>query len=163
MDFLIMDCGDKIKGESTVDGYKDKIELLAFTHGASMQITGDQSNQKRTSGKPNHQDFTVTKYVDLSSCPLMQHLNAGNAIPVVKVFVVQNEENKNNAIMTYEMVDVVLSSISYGGGGGGKPTETVSLNYGAITWTYKPQLATNVTKGQTSTTWSLELNKAAAK
>jgi len=160
MDLVIMDLGDTIKGESTVDGYKEKIELLSFSHGVAMQITGDQSNQKRTSGRPNHQDFTISKYVDLSTCKLLANCNAGTAIPLVKVFCLQNEQGKMNPIITYEMSNVVVSSISESGGGSQKPVETVTLNYSKIVWTYKPQLANNEAKGQDSTKWSLESNKA---
>jgi len=160
MDSLIMDCGDKIKGESTLDGYKDKIELLSYSHGVAQQITGDPSNQKRTSGKPNHQDFTVTKYLDLSSCNLINYCNAATAIPTVKVFVLQNEDGKVNPIMTYELSNVIVSSVSVGGGGGGKPQETVTMNYGKIAWTYKPQKAEGDVNGQDSAKWSLQTNKA---
>jgi len=160
MDSLILDCGDKIKGESTLTDYKDKIELLSYSHGVAQQITGDQSNQKRTSGKPNHQDFTVTKYVDLASCNLIHYCNAAIPIPTIKVFVLQNEADKTNAILTYEMTNALVSSISVGGGGGGKPQETVTFNYTKISWTYKPQKATADVSGNDSAKWSLETNKA---
>jgi len=160
MDSLIMDCGDKIKGESTLDGYKDKIELLSYSHGVAQQITGDQSNQKRTSGKPNHQDFTVTKYADLATCSLINYCNAATAIPSVKVYVLQNEEGKVNPILTYELSNVIVSSVSVGGGGGGKPQETVTMNYSKIAWTYKPQKSEGDVNGQDSAKWSLETNKA---
>lgn len=62
MEVLIMDCGDAIKVDCQLAGYQGQIELLSFSHGVAQQITGDQSNTKRTSGKPNHQDFTVTKW-----------------------------------------------------------------------------------------------------
>src|SRR5438270_7007076 len=110
MDVLILDCGDTVKGESTLNGYKDKIEILSFSHGVAQQITGDQSNQKRTSGKPNHQDFTVTKYLDLSTCSLINYCNAATAIPLVKIFCCQNEEGKINPIVTYEMTNCLVSS-----------------------------------------------------
>jgi type VI secretion system secreted protein Hcp len=160
MDSLIADFGDKIKGESTIDGYKDKVELLSYSHGVAQQITGDQSNQKRTSGKPNHQDFTVTKYVDLSTCAIIAACNAAQAIPSVKIYVLQNEDGKVNPIMTYELSNVIISSDSVGGGGGGKPQETVTLNYSKIAWTYKPQKAAGDVNGQDAAKWSLETNKA---
>jgi type VI secretion system secreted protein Hcp len=160
MDAIILDCGDKVKGESTLDTYKDKIEILSFSHGVAQQITGDQSNQKRTSGKPNHQDFTVTKYLDLASCVLIGYCNSATPIPLVKVFVLQNEDGKTNPIMTYELTNALVSSISVGGGGGGKPQETVTFNYTKITWTYKPQKSDAAVNGQDSAKWSLESNKA---
>lgn len=160
MDALIADFGDKIKGESTIDGYKEKVELLSYSHGVAQQITGDPSNQKRTSGKPNHQDFTITKYVDLATCAIIAACNAAQAIPSVKVYVLQNEDGKVNPILTYELSNVIISSDSVGGGGGGKPQETVTLNYSKIAWTYKPQKATGDVNGQDAAKWSLETNKA---
>ena len=49
MDVLILDCGDAIKGESTLADFKDKIEILSFSHGVAQQITGDQSNHASVS------------------------------------------------------------------------------------------------------------------
>jgi type VI secretion system secreted protein Hcp len=60
MDILILDCGTDIKGESKLSDFADKIELLSYSHGVAQQITADQSNTKRTSGKPNHQDFIAS-------------------------------------------------------------------------------------------------------
>jgi type VI secretion system secreted protein Hcp len=160
MDAIVGDFGDKIKGECTLDGYKDKVELLSFSHGVAQQITGDQSNQKRTSGKPNHQDFTVTKYVDLATCAIINACNAAQAIPLVKVYVLQNEDGKVNPIMTYELTNVIISSDSVGGGGGGKPQETVTMNYTKISWTYKPQKPEGDVNGQDAAKWSLATNKA---
>ena len=155
MDLIILDCGDKIKGECKITDYVDKIEILSYSHGIAMQITGDQSNTKRTSGKPNHQDLTVTKYMDLATTPIIQHCNEATVIEKVKLTVGQNEQGKMNAIMTYDLENVLFSSTSVGGGGGGKPQETVTMNYTKITWTYKPQVEKGEVKGQDATSWNL--------
>ena len=160
MDVLILDCGDGVKGESTLDSYKNKIEILSFSHGVAQQITGDQSNQKRTSGKPNHQDFTVTKYVDLASCNLIDYCNQAKPLATVKVTVGQNESGKVNAILVYTMTNALVSSVSVGGGGGGKPQETVTFNYTKIQWDYKQQASAVSDSGTNSAKWSLESNKA---
>jgi type VI secretion system secreted protein Hcp len=160
MDTIILDCGDAVKGESKLDGYVDKIELLSFSHGVAQQITGDQSNQKRTSGKPNHQDFTVTKYVDLATANLIDYCNQAKPLASVKVIIGQNENGKVNAILTYTMANALVSSISVGGGGGGKPQETVTFNYTKIQWDYKQQAGAVSDSGTNSAKWSLETNKA---
>jgi type VI secretion system secreted protein Hcp len=160
MDQIILDCGDAIKGESTLDSYKDKIELLSYSHGIAMQITGDQSNQKRTSGRPNHQDFTCTKYVDLASCVLINNCNSANVIPTVKIIIGQNEQGKVNPYLTYELTNAIVASVSIGHGGGDKPVETITFNYTKISWTYKPQKPVGEVSGQNSAKWSLETNKA---
>jgi type VI secretion system secreted protein Hcp len=160
MDVLILDCGNDIKGECTVDGFKDKIEILSFSHGVAQQITGDQSNQKRTSGKPNHQDFVATKYFDLSSCTLIDYCNQAKVIPTVKIIVGQNENGKVNAYLVYTMTNALVSSVSAGGGGGGKPQETITFNYTKIDWDYKQQNPKVGDAGHTQAKWSLETNKA---
>lgn len=160
MDVLVLDCGDDIKGECTLSDYKDKVELLSFSHGVAQQITGDQSNQKRTSGKPNHQDFTVTKYMDLASCSLIDVCNQAKVIPTVKITVAQTEDGNTKPIIVYTMTNALVSSVSVGGGGGGKPQETVTFNYTKIQWDYKQQLTNATDAGNKSAKWSLETNKA---
>jgi len=158
MDVLILDCGDAIKGESTLADFKDKIEILSFSHGVAQQITGDQSNQKRTSGKPNHQDFTITKYLDLATASLIDYCNQAKPITTVKVTIGQNESGKVNAYMVYTLTNALVSSVSVGGGGGGKPQETVTFNYTAIDWAYKLQSAAVGDSGNNSAKWNMSTN-----
>ena len=158
MDVLILDCGDTIKGESTLTNYANKIEILSYSHGVAQQITGDQSNQKRTSGKPNHQDFTITKYLDLASPSLIDYCNEAKPIPTVTFTIGQNENGTVNAFMVYTLTNALVSSVSAGGGGGGKPQETVTFNYTAIKWAYKLQTAAVGDSGTNSATWNLATN-----
>ena len=120
MDVLILDCGDSIKGECTLTNYVGKIELLSYSLGVAQQITGDQSDAKRISGKPNHQDFTVTKYQDLASCNLINNCNTATTIPTVTVTVGQNDNGNVTPTWVYVLTNALISSISVGGGGGGK-------------------------------------------
>src|SRR5579871_2585958 len=159
MDILILDCGSDIKGESKLTDYAEKIELLSYSHGVAQQITGDQSNTKRTSGKPNHQDFTVTKYQDLASCSLIDFCNQAKPIPTLKVTIGQNDNGKVTKIFIYGMTNALVSSISVGGGGGGKPQETVTFNYTKITWTYNAQKEEAGASGNNSAIWDLSTNK----
>ena len=160
MDVLILDCGESIKGECKLTAFADKIEILSFSHGVAQQITGDQSNQKRTSGKPHHQDFTITKFVDLASCNLVDSCNQAKVIPTVKVTVGQNEAGTVNPFMVYQLTNALISSVSVGGGGGGKPQETVTFNYTAINWAYKQQVGAVSEAGTNAAKWSLENNSA---
>jgi type VI secretion system secreted protein Hcp len=159
MDVLILDCGDDIKGESKLSDFTDKIELLSYSHGVAQQITGDQSNTKRTSGKPNHQDFTVTKYVDLASCKLIDYCNQAKPIASVTITVGQNDNGAVIKYFTYVFTNALISSVSVGGGGGGKPQETVTFNYTKMTWTYNQQKEEVGTSGNNSAIWDLSTNK----
>ena len=160
MDVIILDLGAEPKGESNLTGFKDKIELLSFSHGVAMQITGDISNSERTSGKPNHQDMTVTKYLDAASPVLNQNCCEGKAFPTVDIIIGRNDSGAVIELMRYTMKNALISSISVGGGGGDKPVETVTLNYNHITWKFTSQKPEVGTEGAIPTMWNLSTNKA---
>ena len=136
MDVLLMKFDPEIPGTSTLDKYAKWIELLSFSHGVAMQITGDITNVERTSGKPNHQDFTITKYLDESSPKINEACCAGENFKSAEVLVGRNDRGKVLPLIKYTMKNVILSSVSIGGGGGDKPVETVTMNYNHITWDF---------------------------
>jgi type VI secretion system secreted protein Hcp len=159
MDVLILDLSSVgINGECQLAGYAGMIELLSYSHGVAQQITGDQSNTKRTSGKPNHQDFTVTKYVDLASCQLIDYCNQAKNIPTAKITIGQNDGGKVTALIVYELTNALVSSVSVGGGGGGKPQETVTFNYTGISWKYMTQEPNATDASAASAKWNLAAN-----
>ena len=160
VDVLILDMGDGLKGESNVPGYENKIELLSFSHGVAMQITGDIGATERTSGKPNHQDFTVTKYLDASSPALNQACCEGRAFPRADVIVGHNDGGSMVELIRYTLDNVLISSISIGGGGGDKPVETVTLNYNKITWSFNPRRHVADDAGAVEGKWDLTRNAA---
>jgi type VI secretion system secreted protein Hcp len=161
MDVLLMKMDPPIDGTSTMEGYAKQIELLSFSHGVAMQITGDISNTERTSGKPNHQDFTITKYLDQASPKLNEACCKGDNFTSVEVVVARNDKGAVLPLIKYTLKNVVLSSVSIGGGGGDKPVETVTLNYNHITWDFTTQKSEGAKEGHVDTKWDLAKNKAA--
>jgi type VI secretion system secreted protein Hcp len=161
MDVLLMKLNPAIDGTSTLDKYEKQLELLSFSHGVAMQITGDISNTERTSGKPNHQDFTITKYLDQASPKLNEGCCKGDNFTDVLVTVARNDKGSVLPLITYKLENVVLSSISVGGGGGDKPVETVTMNYNKITWDFHTQNDEGGEQGHVSTLWNLATNKNA--
>lgn len=161
MDVLLMKLTPEIPGTCTMDKFEKQIELLSFSHGVAMQITGDVSNTERTSGKPNHQDFTITKYLDQSSPKINEACCKGDNFTSVEVVVGRNDKGAVIPLIKYTLKNVVLSSVSIGGGGGDKPVETVTLNYNHITWDFHTQKAEGAEQGHVDTKWDLALNKAA--
>lgn len=158
MDVLLMKMTPDIPGTSTLDKYDKQIELLSFSHGVAMQITGDISNNERTSGKPNHQDFTVTKYLDLASPKLNEGCCKGDNYSEVLITIARNDKGAVLPLIVYTLKNVVISSISVGGGGGDKPVETVTLNYNHITWDFHHQKAEGTESGHIATLWDLAKN-----
>jgi type VI secretion system secreted protein Hcp len=107
---------DPDSGSSTLEKYAGQIELLSFSHGVAMQITGDISNTERTSGKPNHQDFIITKYLDQASPKLNEACFTGDVFKTAEVVAARNDKGAVSPLIKYTLKNVVLSSISVGGG-----------------------------------------------
>ena len=161
MDVIILDPGAAPEGESTLNGYEKKIELLSFSHGVAMQITGDISNTERTSGRPNHQDFTVTKYLDKASPVLNQNCCEGKCFPLVKIIVGRNDSGNIVKLIEYQIKNAIISSISVGGGSGDKPVETLTFNYNHVTWDFHNQKTEGTEAGHVDGKWDLSKNQAA--
>jgi type VI secretion system secreted protein Hcp len=160
MDAILLDIPD-IKGQSLLKGFEDKIEVLSFSHGVAMQVTASPSASERTSGKPNHQDMTISKYVDLSSCPVIAACNASTNLKTVTLTVGRNDSGAVLPYMIVTMDNVIVSSVSYSSGGGDRPVETVTLNYTKITWAFTEQKSDLGKKGNNGAVWDLAANVAA--
>jgi|SRR5215510_2052749 len=160
MDAILLNIPD-IKGQTNLEGFADQIELLSFSHGVAMQIVASPSDTERTSGRPNHQDLTVTKYVDLASCPIIGACNAGTNLKTVTLTVGRNDAGKILPYLVYTLENTLVTSVSHGGGGGDRPTETVTLNYTKIKWDFTEQKTDTGKKGNNGAVWDLAKNVAA--
>ncbi len=146
-----------IKGGSMLEGAKDLVECFSFNHSVSMPTTDDISNGERTTGRADHGDMVITKYVDQATPLLNEKLCAGKPVGQVTFKIGRSDDNKFLPLMDYVMDDVVISSVSVGGGGG-KPSETVTLNYSKIKWTYTGQKEGGGKEGVVSTKHDVKKN-----
>lgn len=152
---------DGIKGESTSDQGKDMIELLSFNHGVAMPLTSGPSNTSRASGRCVHQDFTISKYVDLATPTLNLKCCGGEDIKSMKVHVWKADSaGKPLKYFQYTFDSCIITSVSVGGGGD-QPVETITFSYKKVIWDYGQQLQKQPggAKGKSSANWSLEENK----
>ena len=152
---------DGIKGESLSDQGKDMIELMSFNHGVSMPLTHGPSNTSRASGRCVHQDFTVTKMLDIASPSLNLKCCGGEDIKSMKVHVWKADAAaKPVEYLTYTFDSCIITSISVGGSSD-QPMETVTFNYKKITWDYNKQKQDQPggKEGKASASWSLDENK----
>lgn len=156
-DLLILDL-EGIDGESQVKGFEKKIEILSFNQGVAMQVTGDVSNQERTSGKPNVQDLSLTKYADKSSPILKAQCAAAHVFKTAKLFVMRNDAGKTIEIFRYELENPIISSYSTGAGGSDKPNETLSLNFSKVKWVYTVQGEGGSKAGEIPGQWDIAVN-----
>ena len=162
MDAIILDQGADIKGDSLLEGYTDKIELMSYSHNVAMQVTNDVSNSERTSGRPHIGEFTVTKFIDTSTPTLNEYCCAGKPITEVKITIGRNAAEGSGQILpfiVYTLTNVVFSNVSVSGGTGGKPVETLSMNFTKIKWELTAQKDDGTKEGTAASTWDLAANK----
>ncbi len=169
MDHLLLEIQDdnglKIDGECTLYKFENFIELLSYSHGVSNSIQPTTGDTGRTSGRPNFQDLTVTKKLDPTT-PILNHCCAiGQNLGTTRLHLVRKDASASSyhvsstiTYMIYEMTDTIISSISVGSGDGSIPVETVSLNFGKITWMYQLQDPSTDAKGTVSHFWDLATN-----
>lgn len=154
---------DGLKGESTDADHKDWIEILAFNHSISQPASATAASAGGgTTARCQHQDYSITKYVDLASPKLYEMCSSGKHIKKVVIEMMRASGDKRVKYMAVEMDEVVISHVAPSGGGD-FPSEAVSFNYGSIKWTYTQQKRADGSQGGNTTGgWSLSQNKVAA-
>jgi type VI secretion system secreted protein Hcp len=147
---------DGIPGESTDEKHKEWIEIVSYNHGVSQMGSGDRSTGgAATGGRCDHQDFSVVKSIDKASNTLNLTCCNGKHIKEIKFELCRATEKKEK-YMEYTLQDVIISSVTIGGGGGGLPTESVTFNYGKIIWNYiQTDHQTGAVKGNVEKYWDL--------
>jgi type VI secretion system secreted protein Hcp len=125
-----------VSGESTNSAYLNQIVVLSFSSTETIPISIGLP------GRATFGDMTITKYLDVSSPTLFLDCAKGTQF-VEAVLSFQDQSTKAPAFYTIKLSNVLISSVSSGGSAGGdnRPTETVTLNFAAISWTYQ-QLTT---------------------
>jgi type VI secretion system secreted protein Hcp len=149
-----------IKGESSDADHKDWIEILSFNWGVSQAASGSASSAGGgSSQRADFQDLSIVKEMDSSSPLLNKACWGGQHISKVVLQLNRAAGDKRQKYMEYTMENVIISSVSIGGGGGGIPTESVTFNYGKINTVYTKQARKGGGgAGEIPAGWNLEDN-----
>ncbi len=150
---------DGIQGESTDSKHKNEIEVLSYNHGVSQMASMTRSSTgSGTAERVSHQEFVFSKEMDKSTPVFNKFVCVGDHIPTIHFYCRRAKGDSPVDFMTYELKDTVITSYSVSGGSG-VPTETISLNYGEIKWTYVETDDSDATKGNVEHGWSIIDNK----
>jgi len=154
-----------IKGESTDKDHKDWVMILAFHHG----ITQPASHSMKTAGgrsaeEVSHEPFVITKLLDAATPKLYEACCKGTHIPEVVIECWRSGGDKPVKYMEFKLKEVLISGVISSGDPNGNakfPTESVSLAYGAIEWTYTKQDEKGAAKGNVAAKWNVSQGAAA--
>lgn len=149
-----------IDGECTDEAHKKWIEILSYSHGLSQPVSAASSSGGRTGGRVSMSDFAVMKVMDSSSPNLALACCDGRHLTKVTVELCEATGSKHK-YMEYIMENVIISSLQPSGSSGGdKPLESMTFNFGKISWTYYPAGNDGKPAGDKvgPTVWSLETN-----
>ncbi len=130
---------DGIKGESTDDKHKDKIDLESWSWGESNS-GAHGAGGGGGAGKVAMQDFHFVMKVNKASPELMLACATGKHIPKATL-ICRKAGGTQGEFLKVTMSDLLVSSYQTGGSGHGGvlPTDQISLNFSKIEWDYKPQ------------------------
>lgn len=133
---------DGVEGECPVEGHRQDIHVLSWNHSFNQPTSPNRSSAGGgVVEQANHADFSVTKYMDVASVPLMKLCWNGRTVPSAVFIACRSEGGALEEYLKVEMTDVIVSNISVGGGTGDLSTETVTLSYGAVRYTHRPDPA----------------------
>jgi type VI secretion system secreted protein Hcp len=142
---------DGVPGEALDDKHKNWIEILSFSHGMSQPTSSTKTSAGGgTTGRATHSDFTLVKFMDSASPKLYSSLSTGKHFDKISIELCRAGGSQVK-FMEIKLEQVVISSIELSGNATGGadqlPHESVSLNYGKITWTYTQQKRTDGSGG----------------
>lgn len=151
-----------ITGESEKANAVGWIEVFSFSNGASNPSSvafGTGSG----AGKVDLSSLSIQKQLDkaspfmFSNCCAGTHVATGNLI----VREATGDIKGGKIYFQYDMTEVFIDSISWGGAaGGGKPSESVSMSFKSIMVTYWPQNADGTLGSQIPKGWDVSKNAA---
>ena len=132
---------DGIPGESLDDKHKDWIEILSFEHLVTQPASATKGSAGgATTSRSEHGDYQITKYIDKASPKLVEACSTGKHIGKVKIEMCR-AGGTQLPYLVVNMEEVIISSVHANGSQDSKlfPTESITLNYSKIDWTYTQQ------------------------
>jgi type VI secretion system secreted protein Hcp len=125
-----------IQGEAIASGHSNEIVVLSFSEGVSNTVTIGSGGT--TTGTPAFGNLTILKAIDKSSPSLYLACAQGTHISQA-VLTLRNQTGGQVEFYRITLTSVYITSVQTGGSssGGERPTETVTLAFQQIQWTYQ--------------------------
>ena len=100
-------------GQSTVEGYTDKIDALGISERMFVATAGRGARPRsgRTAGRAGFRDIQLIRHVDIASPKLRQYCSAGTNVGVVKIHLFRSVEEGATVYFTYTLDETFVSRI----------------------------------------------------
>lgn len=126
-----------ITGESKDARHKDEIEILSYSMGASQD--SPSAGSRLSASRPCVKDISFSKMLDKASPLLFASAVSGMHIPKATL-TLRKAGGDQVEYLVIQFEDLLVSSFQSGGSEGATaPTESFSLNYAQMTFSYSPQ------------------------
>ena len=128
---------DFIPGESTVFGFDSWIDIGSFSLGCTMEVDQEARTGSGggTSGSGDPEDLSLDKKMDVATPVLLSCCATGAIIPRGKLMQI-NDVGKRVIVSEYAIGNSIITNVNLSASGSGIPEESLSINYGSITWRY---------------------------
>jgi type VI secretion system secreted protein Hcp len=149
---------DGIEGESSDSNYSGWMEALDYGMSVAQKASRTTSSAGGFSvGRADFSEFTFRKELDLSSPAIALACADGAHIDSVTIVVCRSGKDKVK-FMEYQLSDCMISEVLTIGGGE-FPSETISITFAKIVWTYSRQKRQGgFLTGNLATGWNLQKN-----
>ncbi|CAM2011514.1 Hcp family type VI secretion system effector [Acanthopleuribacter pedis] len=150
---------DDIPGDVRTEGFTNQIGIHSMNHGVSMNAFCQPGKEGRTQGYAHHNDVTLSKVMDGSSYLFKRYCMEAKPIKKATISICREKDSVLLPIIVFTIEDVLVSSYNFSAGGGANPSETLTLNYRTISWTYRDQKQDAKHAGQKAGGWDIRANK----
>jgi type VI secretion system secreted protein Hcp len=142
---------DGVKGESTHAKHKDEVALQSWSWGASNASNSSGGGMAVGKGKP--QDLHITKKYDKASPVLSKNCAAGTHFKEATLSM-SLAGGKQEDFLVIKLKEVFVTSHQVSAGAGGEVSDQISLSYGDIEYSYKPQKDDGSLDGEVKFGWN---------
>jgi type VI secretion system secreted protein Hcp len=142
---------DGVKGESTHAKHKDEVALQSWSWGAANASNSSGGGMAVGKGKP--QDLHITKKYDKASPVLSKNCAAGTHFKEATLSM-SVAGGKQEDFLVIKLKEVFVTSHQVSAGAGGEVSDQVSLSYGDIEYSYKPQKEDGSLDGEVKFGWN---------
>ena len=132
---IYLDLGPAFQGQSTTTSNPNAIDLQSYAFGVSNPTT-TQSGGGSGAGRPSFSDISVSKAIDRTGPLLMEAVASGQHIQTATLWVeIPGQGGFGAEITKFVLTDVLVTSLQSGSDGVSQ-SESLSLSFSKIVWTY---------------------------